>query len=143
MGLAHSRPINMTANTSETFFGEISTFLCRLQRQEGRANEHFTGYALERLEVIAVKIANVLSSAAERNLVRESRIYIILQGLHALLAWDGYCDVIMLIISLQLCQLEDEGDQDLIINHHFFFNVPPPRSEVKCPPPPPTSCYLT
>ena len=102
MGLAHSRPINMTANTWETFFGEISTFLCRLQRQEGRANEQFTGYALERLEVIAVKIANVLSSAfatAERNLVRESRI-IFLQGLHALLAWDGYCDVIMLIISL-------------------------------------------
>ena len=50
----------------ETFFGEVSTFLCRLQRQEGRANELFTDYAMERLEVIAVNmtnIRNVLSSA--------------------------------------------------------------------------------
>ena len=38
---------------------------------------------------------------------------IILQGLHALLAWVGYRDVIAPMISLQLCQLEDEGDKDL------------------------------
>ena len=43
----------------ETFFGEVSTFLCRLQRQEGRANELFTDYALERLEVIAVNMTNI------------------------------------------------------------------------------------
>ena len=43
------------------FFTEISSFLSRVKRQRGFANEQFCEYAVERLEMLIVSVSSLTS----------------------------------------------------------------------------------
>ncbi len=88
----------------QAYFDELSTFLHQLERQEGRANQQFAEYAMERLGTTTVSVTNIrdiLTSAMasvgdqERDILLhyQSSMNELLESLQsASLEWDRYLD---------------------------------------------------
>lgn len=86
----------------QQFFDELSAFLHQLERQEGRANQRFAEYALERLEAVVVNVTAIKDVLTAANGTEQQRAIIseyesgmseLLQSLHLVVhEWDTYLD---------------------------------------------------
>ena len=89
----------------EAFFSELTTFLRQLEREEGIANQQFSEYALERLQLTIVAVGSIRSGlhAFENDHgLREAVLYysstmdellVCLQSLSVL--WTNYVDSLL------------------------------------------------